>query len=453
MTVREFPKGRHAIPRRGFTLFLSVRRSDFGKLASAAVMMGVFGTDLRTKSGTRARPAYEASVTLPCRINFNLVTSCSRHNLPLHFAVMQKPLCAIALALSLVVGTVTSHTQVPQAPSDNVILITFDGARIEEMFGGIQTEVLESTLRQGQKVQDSASYRRFWADSPQARREKLMPFFWQTLMATHGSIAGNPAVGSSVRLTNRHRFSYPGYSEILLGEPHDDVINSNDPNRNPYTTVLEAMRDRLRVGPERVATVASWAHFNQIVEHTEGATSVNAGQEPFRAGPDQHVLNALQVETSIPWGDMRHDAFTFRVAMAQLASTRPRVLYLALGETDDWAHDGRYDRVLEAYARTDSYLAQLWSWLESQPDYRGRTHLLITTDHGRGRTPKDWRDHGAKIEGAQDVWIAFASPAMARRGEWNTHAPLTTSQIAATLARWVGLDWNQMRPNSGRPIR
>ena len=117
------------------------------------------------------------------------------------------------------------------------------------MFGGMQLDILQSTLREGQKVEDSASYRRFWAESPQARREKLMPFFWKTLMAEHGSIAGNPAVGSAVRLGNHHRFSYPGYAEILLGEPHDDVINSNDPNRNPYTTVLEAMREHLRCEP------------------------------------------------------------------------------------------------------------------------------------------------------------------------------------------------------------
>ena len=39
--------------------------------------------------------------------------------------------------------------------------------------------------------------------------------------------------------------------------------------------------------------------------------------------------------------------------MAHLRRAQPRVLYLALGETDDWAHDGRYDRVLETYARTD----------------------------------------------------------------------------------------------------
>jgi hypothetical protein len=371
----------------------------------------------------------------------------------MHFAAMQKLLRGIALVMLFVVAAFArGKTQVPREAGDNVVLVTLDGARIEEMFGGMQVSILQSTLRDGQKVEDSPVHRRFWAESPQARREKLMPFFWKTLMARHGSIAGNPDVGSAVRLTNRHRFSYPGYAEILLGEPHDDVINSNNPIRNPYTTVLEAMRERLRVGPERVVTVASWAHFNAIAEHIEGATSVNAGREPLR-GPEHQLLNALQAETSIPFDDMRHDAFTFRVAMAQLAADRPRVLYLSLGETDDWAHDGRYDRVLEAYAQSDVYLAELWNWLESQPEYKGRTHLLITTDHGRGRTPKDWRNHGATIEGAQDVWIGFASPAMTRRGEWNAHAPLTTSQIAATLASWVGLDWNQLRPHAGQPIR
>ena len=366
---------------------------------------------------------------------------------------MQTQIRSIALTLlAIVAGDVTGYSQVPQAPPDNVILITLDGARIEEMFGGMQVGILQSTLREGQKVEDSPIYQRFWAESPQARREKLMPFFWKTLMAEHGSIAGNPALASSVLLANHHRFSYPGYSEILLGEAHDDVIKSNDPFRNPYTTVLEAMRERLRLSPERVATVGSWARFNDIVEHAEGATFVNAGQEPL-AGPDHQLLNALQAETSIPWGEMRHDSFTFKVAMVHLAAHRPKVLYLALGETDDWAHDGRYDRVLEAYARSDAYLAQLWNWLQNQPEYKGRTHLLLTTDHGRGRTAKDWRDHGAKVEGAQHVWVAFASPAMARRGEWKAHPALSTSQIASTLASWVGLDWNQMRPRAGRPIR
>lgn len=336
---------------------------------------------------------------------------------------------------------------------DNVVLITLDGARVQEIFGGMDLEILRSTLRPEQVAEDLPVYRRFWDDSPKLRRERLLPFFWKTLMAEHGSIAGNPAIGSSVQLGNRHRFSYPGYAEILLGEPHDDVIKSNDPIQNPYSTVLEVLRDRLGIGAEKIATTASWAPFNAIAEHVKGATFTNAGQEAFVSGGAHDELNALQMETSPPWPEMRYDAFTFRIAMAHLASSRPRVLYLALGETDDWAHDGRYDRVLEAYGRFDHYLAELWSWLQSQSDYRGRTHVLITTDHGRGRTTKDWRNHGATVEGAQDVWIAFASPMMSRRGEWTAHQPLSTSQIAATIARWMEIDWNQIRPASGKPIQ
>jgi hypothetical protein len=91
--------------------------------------------------------------------------------------------------------------------------------------------------------------------------------------------------------------------------------------------------------------------------------------------------------------------------------------------------------------------------MQSQPDYRGRTHLLITTDHGRGHTVKDWRDHGAKVPGSNEVWMAFVSPRMSQRGLWRSHAPLTTGQVAATLAAWMGIDWTADHPNAGSAIR
>jgi hypothetical protein len=40
---------------------------------------------------------------------------------------------------------------------------------------------------------------------------------------------------------------------------------------------------------------------------------------------------------------VRHDAFTLRFALDCLRRVRPRVLYVAFDEMDDWAHDGRYD--------------------------------------------------------------------------------------------------------------
>ena len=340
-----------------------------------------------------------------------------------------------------------------QVPGSAVVLITLDGARTEEIFGGLDADVFTSTLRENQRLEDQPAYKRFWADSPEARREKLMPFFWGTLVRQHGAIAGNQSLGSRVTLTNTHRFSYPGYAEILLGEAHDDTIKSNDRIRNPYPTVLEELQGRLELTKAQVAAFTSWNVFDAIVESRDGAITVNAGFERFDT-PDAPtaLLSRMQFETPTPWDSVRHDIYTFRFAMDHLQRERPRVLYLALGETDDWAHAGRYDRVLETYARSDEYLRELWAWLQSDPEYRGRTLLLMTTDHGRGRTPKDWRDHGAKVDGAQNVWIAMASPATTTHGEWREHPDLHTNQIAATLAGWMGVDWRALRPAAGSPI-
>ena len=67
-------------------------------------------------------------------------------------------------------------------------------------------------------------------------------------------------------------------------------------------------------------------------------------------------------------------------------------------------------------------------------------------------TPRRTGDHGDDVEGAQEVWMAFASPDVARRGEWSDHAPLTTSQIAATVSRWLGVDYVAAHPEAGKPV-
>lgn len=338
------------------------------------------------------------------------------------------------------------------SPASRAILITLDGVRTQEIFGGLDLDVLKSVTEEG-PVEETTTYRRYWAPTPEERRLKLMPFFWGTLMREHGSIAGNRARGSRVTLTNRHRFSYPGYAEILTGAAHDEEIDSNDPRRNPYTTVLEFLKRALGLDRRGVAAFASWEIFRWIVEHEEGALTVNAGYQRFEgAGEEVQRLNAAQFETQTPWDSVRHDMYTFRLAMAHLAAARPRVLYLALGETDDWAHDRRYDRVLQALERTDTYLRELWTWLQQDPDYRDRTAILVTVDHGRGRTTDDWHRHGDDVEGAQETWLAAVGPEWPRRGVWTDAPDVSTSQVAATLARALGQDYRAAVPEAAPPI-
>jgi hypothetical protein len=363
-----------------------------------------------------------------------------------------KPLAPLSSPLALLLLGASLAAAGEERRTENVILVTLDGARTQEIFGGLDLEVLASVTGKG-KVEDTPVYKRYWAPTPRERREKLMPFFWKTLMARYGSIAGNRALGSTALISNKHRFSYPGYSEILTGEARDGVIDSNDKLQNPFPTVLERLKKELGLDARGVAAFASWDVLDAIVEHEKGAITSNCGYEPYDH-PDPFIreLSALQSLAPTPWPTVRHDAYTFRFAKAHLERWKPRVLYLGLGETDDWSHDGRYDMTLDALERTDGFLRELWDLLEASDVYRGKTSIIITTDHGRGNTPADWRDHGEKTEGAQYIWIAVISPDAPRRGEWSGAPVAYQSQIAATLCAFLGIDYSAENPRAGKPL-
>ena len=112
----------------------------------------------------------------------------------------------------------------------------------------------------------------------------------------------------------------------------------------------------------------------------------------------------------------------------------PRVLFVGYGETDNWAHQGRYDLVLDSAHRTDYFIHQLWDTMQAMPQYRGTTTFIITTDHGRGSGPTEWKEHGVEEKGSENVWIAVIGPDTAPQGERANVAPVTQAQIAATAA-------------------
>jgi hypothetical protein len=92
----------------------------------------------------------------------------------------------------------------------------------------------------------------------------------------------------------------------------------------------------------------------------------------------------------------------------------------------------------------------LWEILQSQPQYKDKTALMITTDHGRG-FGKDWTNHSAQIVGAEYIWIAALGadvPALGVRSDVAT----TQSQVAATLGELVGVDFAKAVPQAAKPL-
>jgi len=360
---------------------------------------------------------------------------------------------ATIVAACLVVLAYGTLTPAQNHKTERVVVVTLDGSRWQDVFGGLDEAVLRDSAPRGADITALPAHRRFWAATPEERREKLMPFLWRTV-AREGVIAGNRTRGSLVSVTNGVRISYPGYSEILTGRAHDDAITSNDPVRNRFPSVLQFVKRKLKLPASKVVTFASWGVFTSIVESTAGDTTVNAGLQAYESpSPDIRRLSALQFDAPTPWENIRHDAFTTAFAMDYLSREHPTLLLVGLDETDDWAHDGKYDLVLDALNRSDHFLEMLWKALQADPFYRGRTTLLVTADHGRGSTGgAEWRRHAKSAAGSDEIWLAVLSPDVTKRGEWVPPAPLFQNQIAATIAALLGLDYREQDRDAGRPL-
>jgi hypothetical protein len=334
----------------------------------------------------------------------------------------------------------------------NVILVTLDGLRIQEMFAGMDPIVSEKEEFSG--IYDGDRARRlYWRETPGDRRRALLPFFWDRL-AAQGIVLGNKEKGSRVMPRNPHLFSAPGYAEILTGQFQPDVT-TNDARRYAHRTVLEFVKDELKLSPREVAVIGGWEPFKMLASARPDAFFAYAGHEKLPrdiATPRMAFLDDLQDQVMSLWEEGRSDAITFNLALEYLKSQKPRLLYIALGESDDWAHARRYDRLLDYIHVADGFLKTLWETLESIDAYRGRTTLIVTTDHGRGVTGKDWVDHDEGVKGSEDIWIAVIGPDTPDRGEVAPHPTVHQADIAATLARFFGLDAARFNPNAGPPI-
>lgn len=351
---------------------------------------------------------------------------------------MQRFLSVLLLALfAPFIGTAQSadlHTR-------NVILISLDGMRWQEIFGGIDSALLHNKTF---TPQPEGLEKQFWAATPNERREKLMPFFWQTI-AQKGQLYGNRQLGSQVDCSNSMWFSYPGYNEILSGFPDDERIHSNDKINNPNETVLEFI-NRQAGFEGKVAAFASWDVFPYIINTERSGIPVNAGfpaKPSGRLSEKESLLYDLQAQVPAEWSSVRFDAFTHHFAKNYIEGHHPRMLYISYGETDDFAHDGAYDKYIEAAHRTDAFIAELWEMVQSDPFYADRTSLLITTDHGRGTQPiESWKSHGDEVAGAGQIWIAAIGPDTPALGEMSKPEQLYQNQVAQTVASLLGLKYH-----------
>jgi hypothetical protein len=333
-----------------------------------------------------------------------------------------------------------------QLKTRNVVLIVSDGLRWQEIFTGADPTLLNE--HGGIWASPEKLRHDFWNDDPLERRKMLFPFLWN-VVAKHGQIFGNQNKGSIAHVANGMAFSYPGYNEMLTGHP-DPRIDSNEFGPNPNVSVFEWMNQ----SPDlhgHVAVYATWDVFKNIFNEPRSHLPMQVGWDLPEKGPltpRQALLNELYRTTTRLDDEDVWDSFLQAPLLEYVRSSHPHALFVGYGETDNWAHAGRYDLVLESAHQFDEFVQQLWDTMQAMPEYRDKTTFIITTDHGRGGGLEEWKEHGVDQKGSENIWIAVMGPDTEALGERSNVGSVTQSQIAATIGAFLGKDFHQAAPNA-----
>ncbi len=346
--------------------------------------------------------------------------------------------------------------------SPNLIVITTDGLRWQEVFNG-----MDFALANNRKFNhgDSAYlFNKYGSISVTERQTKLLPFITQT-MGTKGLLFGNRFKENKVDVANPHWFSYPGYNEIFTGYP-DSAINSNNYPPNPHENIL-AFLQKQKAYQNKVIAFGAWDAYNRILnEAASGFPVINGFESLSSILPDSQTKMLAQMlkDSYKPFKEAEClDIFTHQQAKYYLETKRPKAMYISYGETDEWAHEGNYSAYLDAAHQVDAWVAELWQWVQSTPGYKDNTYLLITTDHGRG-FGEGWTDHGADVKGASSIWFGLMGPdknsnltsitdsmqknlgVKINMGEQSNNQQLYQKQLAATMAKLLGLEFAPAHP-------
>jgi hypothetical protein len=337
-----------------------------------------------------------------------------------------------------------------QQKIENVLIVTTDGLRWQEVFKG-----MDSAIANNKKYNEGDSaviYKHYWDSNESERRKKLFPFLWNEI-GTKGELYGNRLYGNKVDNANPYWFSYPGYHEIMTGYV-DTEVNSNGYGNNPHKTILEFLNEQPAL-TGKVAAFASWGAFKGILNETKSGLPVVAGNDDCggaNPSPRERLINEMRKDCYKPWGGAGNfDVFNHYAAKEWLENKHPKVLYVAYNETDDWAHEGKYRSYLDAAHNVDKYVGELWAFVQQNKDYKDKTLLLVTTDHGRGDIVKStWTDHGNKAASdSHEIWFGIIGPNIKAKGEVKEAMSIRQQQFAQTIAKLLGYTYTADHPIAG----
>jgi Metalloenzyme superfamily len=315
-----------------------------------------------------------------------------------------------------------------------VVLVTIDGVRWQEIATGVDPHLGAS----------------------------LAPRDGRALLPTlYGLMDRGVGIVEDMRTSAPFPVSLPGYREILTGRRGEGCVDNRCPPIEEPTLFDELVATG--VPQEEMAEISSWeglglaaaAQRDTIVLSTGRHGGVTRGRLGVTPEAADLLAAAAERHDFVQHADYRRDADTRELALRYLIEARPRLLHVALGDTDEHGHSGNYAGYVDALVAADAFVARIVVALEAMD---GDAVVIVTTDHGRGGS---FRDHGKPGDGSDRVWMIAAGGPIRARGLVRPLGQRRLADIAPTVRAILGLPADasaragsvlpELLPSSGRP--
>ena len=133
------------------------------------------------------------------------------------------------------------------------------------------------------------------------------------------------------------------------------------------------------------------------------------------------------------------DELSLFVARQIMREVSPSMLWVTLHDIDV-AHTGAFSLYLEGIQRSDMICAELWRAIQSEPEYRDRTNLLILPDFGRDSDEdaggNGFQHHRTGDALSRTTWMIALGPDV--RQNTIVERPIESIDLAPSVAALLG---------------
>ncbi|HEX6790032.1 MAG TPA: hypothetical protein VF247_01865 [Candidatus Krumholzibacteria bacterium] len=262
----------------------------------------------------------------------------------------------------------------------------------------------------------------------------------------------------------------PRYSE-LFGDPTHQHVPGMWNTLRPLGTLCSNYRNLgYTITNPGHATLLSgaWQYIDNLgntrplqptlFEYYRKATGAPASDAVLVGG--KLKLDAVTYSTGADYGaaygassslDYQDDYGTYDALIQHLNQDSPHLVMASFSHVDQVGHSGVWSDYLRQIEIVDSLAVLTWNHLQADPDYAGKTCMIITADHGRHDDAHGgFSGHGDSCDGCQHIPFLALGPGI--RADYEVTSQYTQRDLCRTVGAILGFSTPRSAGLTMQPI-